>query len=42
MEKEIQYLKDRITFLEALIDFQNETVKKSIDLNTFLIRLLEK
>ncbi|MGM0124705.1 hypothetical protein IGI37_002099 [Enterococcus sp. AZ194] len=42
MEQENQYLKERIAFLEALIDVQTETLEKAIATNAKLINYLKE
>lgn len=37
MEKENEYLKERIAFLEALVDFQADTIKKALETTSILI-----
>lgn len=41
MEKENQYLKERITFLEALVDLQADTINKALETNSTLINYLK-
>lgn len=41
MEQENKYLKERIAFLEALVDMQYESVKKAIETNRVLINYLK-
>lgn len=42
MEKENKYLKDRIKFLEALLDINAETLDKTLETNRILIEELKK
>lgn len=41
MNQENQYLKDRIAFLEAMIDLQTDTINKALETNRILINYLK-
>lgn len=41
MEQENQYLKERIAFLEALVDLQADTIKTALKTNSVLIDYLK-
>lgn len=42
MNEELQYLKERIQFLEALLDINAETLSKAMETNHKLIEELKK
>lgn len=42
MSEELQYLKERIQFLEALLDINAETLSKALETNYKLIEELKK
>lgn len=42
LRKENEYLKERIAFLEMIIEVNQETIKKAIDTNTKLLDWLKE
>lgn len=41
MEQENQYLKERIAFLEALVDLQADTINTALETNSTLVKYLK-
>lgn len=40
--EEIQRLKERIKFLESIIDINSETLRKAIETNRMLVEIIKK